>query len=87
MPMRVSVSSGRGDGRHNTREFIAENVDRSRIENDLIFVNQPLPDAYRQCFGEACEVNNSRQERKARMLTPESYLAKTEAGQGKKNNP
>lgn len=87
MPMRVSVSSGRGDGRHNTREFIAENVDRSRIKDDLIFVNQSLPDAYRQCFGEACEVNNSRQVLKARMLTPESYLAKIEAGQGKKNNP
>lgn len=87
MPMSVSVSSGRGDGRHNTREFIAENVDRSRIKDDLIFVNQSLPDAYRQCFGEACEVNNSRQVLKARMLTPESYLAKIEAGQGKKNNP
>lgn len=87
MPMSVSVSSGRGDGRHNTREFIAENVDRSRIQDDLIFVNQSLPDAYRQCFGEACEVNNSRQVLKARMLTPESYLAKIEAGQGKKNNP
>lgn len=87
MPMRVSVSSGRGDGRHNTREFIAENVDRSRIKDDLIFVNQSLPDAYRQCFGEACKVNNSRQVLKARMLTPESYLAKIEAGQGKKNNP
>lgn len=87
MPMSVSVSSGRGDGRHNTREFIAENVDRSRIKDDIIFVNQSLPDAYRQCFGDACEVNNSRQVLKARMLTPESYLAKIEAGQGKKNNP
>ena len=87
MPMSVSVSSGRGDGRHNTREFIAENVDRSRIKDDIIFVNQSLPDAYRQCFGNACEVNNSRQVLKARMLTPESYLAKIEAGQGKKNNP
>jgi hypothetical protein len=87
MPMSVSVSSGRGDGRHNTREFIAENVDRSRIQDDIIFVNQSLPDAYKQCFGEACEVNNSRQVLKARMLTPESYLAKIEAGQGKKNNP
>lgn len=87
MPMRVSVSSGRGDGRHNTREFIAENVDRSRIKDDLIFVNQSLPDAYRQCFGDACKVNNARQVLKARMLTPESYLSKIEAGQGKKNNP
>ena len=87
MPMSVSVSSGRGDGRHNTREFIAENVDRSRIKDDVIFVNQSLPDAYKQCFGDACEVNNSRQVLKARMLTPESYLAKIEAGQGKKNNP
>lgn len=85
--MSVSVSSGRGDGRHNTREFIAENVDRSRIKDDIIFVNQSLPDAYRQCFGDACEVNNSRQVLKARKLTPESYLAKIEAGQGKKNNP
>lgn len=87
MPMSVSVSSGRGDGRHNTREFIAENVDRSRIKDDIIFINQSLPDAYKQCFGDACEVNNSRQVLKARMLTPESYLAKIEAGQGKKNNP
>lgn len=87
MPMSVSVSSGRGDGRHNTREFIAENVDRSRIKDDIIFVNQSLPDAYRQCFGDACEVNNARQVLKARMLTPESYLSKIEAGQGKKNNP
>lgn len=87
MAMSVSVSSGRGDGRHNTREFIAENVDRSRIKDDIIFVNQSLPDAYKQCFGEACEVNNSRQVLKARKLTPESYLAKIEAGQGKKNNP
>lgn len=87
MPMSVSVSSGRGDGRHNTREFTAENVDRSRIKDDIIFVNQSLQDAYRQCFGEACEINNSRQVLKARMLTPESYLAKIEAGQGKKNNP
>lgn len=87
MPMSVSVSSGRGDGRHNTREFIAENVGRSRIKDDIIFVNQSLPDAYRQCFGDACKVNNARQVLKARMLTPESYLAKIEAGQGKKNNP
>lgn len=87
MPMSVSVSSGRGDGRHNTREFIAENVDRSRIKDDIIFVNQSLPDAYRQCFGDACKVNNARQVLKARMLTPESYLSKIEAGQGKKNNP
>lgn len=87
MPMSVSVSSGRGDGRHNTRKFIAENVDRSRIKDDIIFVNQSLPDAYRQCFGDACKVNNARQVLKARMLTPESYLSKIEAGQGKKNNP
>ena len=48
---------------------------------------ESLPDAYRQCFGDACKVNNARQVLKARMLTPESYLSKIEAGQGKKNNP
>lgn len=87
MPMTVSVSSGRGDGKHNTRVFIAENVDESRIKDDVIFVNQSLPDAYRQCFGDACEVSNRVQVRKDRMLTPEAYLRKIEAGQGKKNNP
>lgn len=87
MPMTVSVSSGRGDGKHNTRVFIAENVDESRIKDDVIFVNQSLPDAYRQCFGDACEVSNRMQVRKDRMLTPESYLKKIEASQGKKNTP
>ena len=87
MPMTVSVSSGRGDGKHNTRVFIAENVDESRIKDDVIFVNQSLPDAYRQCFGDACEVSNRVQVRKDRMLTPEAYLKKIEASQGKKNTP
>lgn len=87
MPMTVSVSSGRGDGKHNTRVFIAENVDESRIKDDVIFVNQSLPDAYRQCFGDACEVSNRMQVRKDRMLTPEAYLRKIEASQGKKNTP
>lgn len=87
MPMTVSVSSGRGDGKHNTRVFIAENVDESRIKDDVIFVNQSLPDAYRQCFGDACEISNRVQVRKDRMLTPEAYLKKIEASQGKKNTP
>ena len=44
MPMTVSVSSGRGDGKHNTRVFIAENVDESRIKDDVIF-RMPIDNA------------------------------------------
>lgn len=84
---RVSVCQGRGDLRHNNREFLARNVDPERVKNDVIFKKESLSVAYEKCFGQSCLINNGRQARKDRMLTPAAYLQKVENGQGKKNNP
>lgn len=84
---RVSVCQGRGDLRHNNREFLAKNVDPERVKNDVIFKKESLSVAYEKCFGQSCTINNGRQQRKDRMLTSEDYLKKIEMGQGKKNNP
>lgn len=84
---RVSVCQGRGDLRHNNREFLAKNVDPERVKNDVIFKKESLSIAYEKCFGQSCLINNGRQTRKDRMLTPAAYLQKVERGQSKKNNP
>lgn len=84
---RISVCQGRGDLRHNNREFLAKNVDPERVKNDVIFKKESLSVAYEKCFGQSCAINNGRQQRKDRMLTSEDYLKKIEMGQGKKNNP
>lgn len=84
---RVSVSQGRGDLRHNNREFLAKNVDPERVKDDIVFKKESLLSAYEKCFGQSCTINNERQKRKDRMLTPRDYLKKIESGQGKKNNP
>lgn len=84
---RVSVCQGRGDLRHNNREFLAKNVDPERVKDDIIFKKESLLSAYEKCFGQSCTINNERQKRKDRMLTPGEYLKKIENGQGKKNNP
>lgn len=84
---RVSVSQGRGDLRHNNREFLAKNVDPERVKDDIIFKKESLLSAYEKCFGQSCSINNERQKRKDRMLTSGEYLKKIEMGQGKKNNP
>lgn len=87
MIYKVSVSQGRGDMRHNNREFFAKNVDPERVKNNITFKRESLSAAYDKCFGQSCLVNNGRQTRKDRMLTPAAYLQKVERGQGKKNNP
>lgn len=87
MIYKVSVSQGRGDMRHNNREFLAKNVDPERVKNNIAFHRDSLLAAYEKCFEQSCLVNNGRQTRKDRMLTPAAYLQKVERGQGKKNNP
>lgn len=87
MSFNVSFSSGRGNINHNEREFSTKNVNRSLSKNNIDLKSQDLKDAYKEVFSESCEVNNERQKREDRKLSPEDYLKKIENGQGKKNNP
>lgn len=87
MIFNVSFSSGRGNINHNEREFSTKNVNRSLSKNNIDLKSQDLKDAYKEVFGESCEINNERQKREDRKISPDQYLKKIENGQGKKNNP
>lgn len=87
MAFNVSFSSGRGNINHNEREFSTPNVNRSLSKNNVDLKSQDLNAAYEEVFGESCSINNERQKREDRKISPDQYLKKIENGQGKKNNP
>ena len=87
MSFNVSFSSGRGNINHNEREFSTKNVNRNLSKNNVDLKSQDLKDAYKEVFGESCEINNERQKREDRKLSSDQYLKKIENGSGKKNNP
>ena len=80
--MRISFTGGKkAKIRHNTREFISANVDKSRCKDNIIIVNQTVPEAYEKLFGEPQRKYNAKQKRKdsAGILTnPENAQIVTE---------
>lgn len=83
----VTFTNGKGSLTHNNREFSASNVRQEFTKNNVILKRQDLNEAYEEIFNESCEINNERQKRADRKLSPDQYLKKIEAGQGKENNP
>lgn len=65
---RISFCQGKGGLTHNNRDFIAENVDRNRIKNNITFIRQDLGEAYEQLFAESTERYNARQKRNDRKI-------------------
>jgi len=65
---RISFCQGKGSLTHNNREFIAENVDRSRIRDNYTFVKQDLGTVYEHLFGESTERYNAKQKRNDRII-------------------
>ena len=67
--MRISFTGGKkAKIRHNTREFISANVDKSRVKDNIIIVNQTVPEAYEKLFGEPQRKYNAKQKRKDRKI-------------------
>jgi len=72
--MSVSVALGKASQphganiAHNNREFIPENVDPSRIENNIYYIQQDVRDAYDELFGSAIDEYNSAQKRNDRKI-------------------
>lgn len=87
-----SISRGKTAEKHNTREcyrdeeHTPENIDRSRSADNIVLVNRPIEDVYRERFGAATEEYNARQVEKghAERQIPD-YLEKVRAD--KKLNP
>ena len=65
---RISFGQGHGSLAHNNREFMAANVDPLRTPNNVIFVQQPIGEAYDQLFKESTERYNARQKRNDRKI-------------------
>lgn len=63
----LSFPKGKGSLAHNNREFIADNIDQTRTYLNRIYIQEPLPSAYEECFGEAVRVYNAKQKRKDRI--------------------
>jgi hypothetical protein len=58
---RISFGQGKGSLTHNNREFVTNNVDTSRITDNVTFKCQPIGEAYQQLFGESTERYNAKQ--------------------------
>lgn len=64
----LSHCQGKGSLTHNNRTFVAKNVDKSRIRDNITFVNKPIDEVYHEIFDKAVEEYNSRQKRKDRRI-------------------
>ena len=64
MARTLSFVKGKGSISHNNRDFIANNVDKDRIELNTNYIQQPLKEAYDQLFGDAITVFNAKQSKR-----------------------
>ena len=65
---RISFGQGKGSITHNNRKFIANNVDRNRIANNVTFIAKPISEVYDELFGGAVTRYNARQKRNDRKI-------------------
>lgn len=65
----LSHCQGKGSLTHNNRTFIAKNVDKKRIRDNITFVCKPIGEAYHEIFDKAVEEYNSKQKRKDRRIS------------------
>lgn len=72
MAKTLSFVKGKGSLRHNNRDFVASNIDKSRLEWNRYYIQQPLKEAYQEIFGKAVEEYNFRQKRNDRKI--DDYL-------------
>lgn len=69
MGKTISFVKGKGSLSHNNRDFVADNVDKDRIDWNVYYIQQSLGEAYAQIFGPAIEEYNAKQKRKDRWVT------------------
>lgn len=74
MAKTLSFVKGKGSLRHNNRDFVASNIDKSRLQWNKYYIQQPLKEAYEEIFGKAVEEYNSKQKRNDRKI--DDYLNK-----------
>lgn len=68
MERTISFMNGEGSLGHNTRAFIANNVDADRTCNNKVLINEDLKQVYQKLFDDAVEQYNATQNRKDRKV-------------------
>ena len=64
----ISGVIGKGDLYHNNRRFVAENVDRSRTQDNITIISEDIKSVYHELFDEALAEYDSKQKRKDRII-------------------
>ena len=65
---RISFCQGKGSLTHNNRLFIADNVDRSHIKDNITFIREDIGYVYEHLFAESTRRYNARQKRNDRKI-------------------
>lgn len=78
----ISIMLGKGSISHNSRKFIADNVDPARTPNNIEFANQDIKQAYHDLFDDALTKYNAKQTRKDRVIP--DYYEKIRTGKQEK---
>ena len=74
MERTISFMNGKGSIGHNTRSFIADNVDASRTKNNITLIHEDIKQVYHKLFDKALKEYNAKQKRKDRQV--KSYYEK-----------
>ena len=68
MERTISFMNGEGSLGHNTRAFIAANVDADRTKNNITLVHEDLKTVYHKLFDDSLKKYNAKQKRKDRQI-------------------
>lgn len=82
MKRTISAMRGKGSLSHNSRQFIAENVDSSRTPLNIEYRNEDIRAVYHELFDNALARYNEKQTRKDRVI--EDYYEKIRMGKQEK---
>ena len=82
MKRTISAMRGKGSLTHNSRNFIAENVDSSRTPLNIEYRNEDIRTVYHELFDDALARYNEKQSRKDRVI--DDYYEKIRTGKQEK---
>ncbi len=82
MKRTISAMVGKGSVRHNNRDFTAENVDKERTKNNIVYCNESIKNVYHEMFDDALEKYNAKQTRADRVI--KDYYEKIRTGKQEK---
>lgn len=69
----ISICQGKGSIGHNNRAFHTKNTDPSRTQNNIVFVREPIGEAYDKLFSTAVERYNAKQKRSDRKIKTDYF--------------